>query len=86
MSDTNKTNETVITPRAENAVMDWPINRHVYKAAVVYEIRGEEEKITLFTQATGFELARSIINGTDWMRIRHGRIISLGEVAGLWVE
>ena len=86
MSDTNKTNETVITPRAENAVMDWPINRHVYKAVIEYEVRGETERITLFTQAPGFELAKTIIAGTDYMRKEHGRFVSLAEVAGLWVE
>jgi hypothetical protein len=60
--------------------------RKIYRAKVVYYSMSGEASITLYTQAGGFELARSIFNGTTWMRDRHGRIAAITEVAGVWVE
>jgi hypothetical protein len=44
-----------------------------------------EATATLYTQAGGFELARSVFAATTWMRDRHGRIAALAEVSGMWV-
>jgi hypothetical protein len=45
-----------------------------------------EASITLFTQAGGFDLARSVFAATTWMRDKHGRITAIAEVAGVWLE
>ena len=57
----------------------------IYKARVVYLAMGSEASITLYTQAGGFELACATSNATPWMRDRHGRIVAIAEVPGVWV-
>jgi hypothetical protein len=60
--------------------------RKIYRAKVVYYSMSGEGSITLFTQAVGFELARSVFNAMPWMWGRHGRISAIAEVPGVWVE
>jgi hypothetical protein len=46
------------------------------------ELRGVNHAL----HSVGFELARSIFNGTTWLRDRHSRIAAITEVPGVWVE
>jgi hypothetical protein len=46
---------------------------------------GSQASITLYTQAGGFELARSVFAATTRMRDKHGRIAAIAEVPGVWV-
>lgn len=62
-------------------------SRHVYKANVEYVLNsGDNERLTIYCYTTGFEMARAIINRTQYMTSKHGRIISLAETAGIFTE
>ncbi len=61
-------------------------HRKIYKAIIEFIAHGDTVRITLFTQAPGFETARSVFNNTIYMTKDHGRIISIAEVNGSWVE
>lgn len=58
-----------------------PVN--IYKATVK-TIDGE--RMVLYTRAGGFDLARHTILMSIYCKDQHGRLMSLAEVSGVWVE
>ena len=56
---------------------------NIYKATVK-TIDGE--RLVLYTRAAGFDQARHTILMSIYCKEQHARLMSLAEVAGIWVE
>lgn len=65
------------------------IPQTMFKASIAYVDRtGKELRINLYTQALTFKEARVKFEQTSYISdgAREGRIVSMGEVSGAWVE